>query len=98
MNEKSKQPRLKFDESRSAYPQPTYTEENGTVRFADECESGGATMRQYYAAKALMGLCMRHDPTRERITPEMMKIITETAFQFADAMLDVDDATFRESS
>jgi len=65
-----------FDASRGAY---------GMHITATDVGCGGMTLRDYFAAKALLGFLA--NPTTSASKPELLKTMFVTCYQVADAMI-----------
>jgi len=69
-----------------AYPFPAYTYPNGEINHGE----GGMTLRDAIAIAAMQGLLSNRemgDAALHNSGAEWVKDITESAFEFADAML-----------
>ena len=73
----------------SAFPLPL-----GTGNMSEPSESGGMTLRDYFAAKAMQGYLASFDPHGEPV--EFATKIAEDAYTLADAMLKAREAAPQE--
>jgi hypothetical protein len=49
--------------------------------------SGGMTLRDYFATKAMNGFCVGHARLRDEFDPKMYEMFSQHAYLIADAML-----------
>ena len=65
-----------------AFPIPIISQNSSTGETTSWQTEGGMTIRDYFAAKAMQGMCA--DPN---FMPNEYVVVTEMAYEMADAML-----------
>lgn len=68
-----------------AFPQPIISTAMGDIVSSQDCNEGGVTMRDYFAAKAMQGICSgrSHSDLRGHVIAS-----SRVAYLMADAMLE----------
>ena len=64
-----------------AFPFPAYTYPNGEINHGE----GGASLRDYFAAKAMQGILAGNFPVTKTINAD--QLVAKSAYIMADAML-----------
>jgi hypothetical protein len=67
------------EQNPSVFPLPL-----GTMDCAEPSQSGGMTLRDYFAATALQGIIAASD----NMGPSYIPLVAKTAYKVADAMLE----------
>ncbi len=71
-----------YDDGGSAFPLPL-----GTMNCSEPEQSGGMTLRDYFAAKAMQGILAGDHPNPITREADPLPVIAKSAYAMADCML-----------
>ena len=81
-----------MQDSKPAFPSSVSHAPDGAVHLSYDFSDGvGMTMRQYYKAAALTGLCVQEDYAVSMSEPPKFRQITKQAALYAEAMIAEDE-------